>query len=32
MSQTANPESVQKLVYDTAKAVRNEMRKYGFLE
>ena len=32
LSQTTNPEGVRKLVADTAKAVRNEMRKYGFLK
>ena len=31
VSQTTNPGDTEKLVYDTAKAVRNVMRKYGFI-
>ncbi len=31
VSRTTNPNNVQKLVDDTAKAVRKAMRKYGFL-
>ena len=32
ISQTTNPEGVRKTVAETAKAVRNEMRKYGFVK
>ena len=32
LSQTKNPDNVRKLVADTAKAVRGEMKKYGFVE
>jgi hypothetical protein len=31
LSRTKNPDDVDKLVADTAKAVRSEMKKYGFL-
>ena len=31
VSQTTNPKDAEKLVADTAKAVRNVMRKYGFI-
>lgn len=32
LSQTKNPDGVRKLVAETAKVVRKEMKKYGFLE